>query len=83
MESIKVFNKIITKKKKNITKLIKGGLTREWITLLAEEMFNPNKGLFILSSNKVAVQPNPFSFIVPNHLNIFKFIGNFIGRVHI
>ena len=39
-------------------------------------------GLFSLSSNKLAIQPNPYSFIVPNHLTIFKFIGNLIGRVY-
>ena len=30
-----------------------GGVKREWFTLLAKEMFNPNLGLFKLSANGV------------------------------
>lgn len=59
-----------------------GGLRREWVSLLGQQMFDPEKGLFVFSSNKLAVQPNPFSFIVPNHLNYYQFIGNLIGRVY-
>ena len=64
-----------------ISCILKGGLTREWMTLLGLEIFNPDFGLFVFSANKLSVQPNPFSFIVPNHLFLFKFIGNMIGRV--
>jgi len=58
-----------------------GGLKREWITLLGSEIFNSDRGLFTLSSNQLMIQPSPFSFIVPNHLILFKFIGNLIGKV--
>lgn len=36
-----------------------GGITREWITLAIKEIFDPNFGLFIFSSNKVTLQPSP------------------------
>ena len=58
-----------------------GGLTRDFITELSKQTFDPKFGLFSLSSNGVALQPNPFSFIIPNHLIYFKFIGNMIGKV--
>lgn len=32
-----------------------GGVKREWLTLLAKEMFNPNLGLFKLSANGVMI----------------------------
>lgn len=57
-----------------------GGLTREWYTLLAREMFNPNYALFIPSANAVAFQPNSMSYINSEHLEFFKFVGRIIGK---
>ncbi|CAG9335559.1 unnamed protein product [Blepharisma stoltei] len=57
-----------------------GGLTREWYTLLAREMFNPNYALFIPSANAVAFQPNSMSYINSEHLDFFNFVGRIIGK---
>lgn len=57
-----------------------GGLTREWYSLLAREMFNPNYALFIPSANGVLFQPNAMSYVNSEHLQFFKFIGRIIGK---
>lgn len=58
-----------------------GGLTREWFSILAKEMFNPNYGLFRREGRKQEFNhPNPLSGINPDHLNFFKFIGRVIGK---
>ncbi|GBE59709.1 ubiquitin ligase [Babesia ovata] len=58
-----------------------GGLTREWFSMLAKEMFNPNYGLFCREGRKQEFNhPNPLSGINPDHLNFFKFIGRVIGK---
>jgi len=58
-----------------------GGLTREWYTLLAREMFNADNALFELSpSGDGAYQPYPNSAINPEHLGYFKFVGRIIGK---
>lgn len=59
-----------------------GGLTREWYTVLAREVFNPNYGLFIGAGDTVTFQPNPSSGLVnPDwHLSYFKFVGRVIGK---
>jgi E3 ubiquitin-protein ligase HUWE1 len=36
--------------------------------------------LFEKSSSGSAYQPNPKSYVNPDHLNYFKFIGRFIGK---
>jgi E3 ubiquitin-protein ligase HUWE1 len=43
-------------------------------------MFNPNYSLFNLTSNGVTYYPNSQSFVNPDHLNFFKFIGRMIGK---
>ena len=43
-------------------------------------MFNPNYSLFNLTSNGVTYYPNAQSYVNPEHLNFFKFIGRMIGK---
>jgi E3 ubiquitin-protein ligase HUWE1 len=58
-----------------------GGVTREWYTVLARQMFNPNYALFRPSAaDKVTYQPNRASGINPDHLSFFKFVGRVIGK---
>lgn len=47
---------------------------------LSKAMFNPNYSLFNLTSNGVSFYPNPQSYVNPDHLNFFKFIGRVIGK---
>jgi len=60
--------------------LFLGGLTREWLSLLVKEVFNPEMGLFKASENKISYQPNPMSYIVPDHLLQFRMLGRLIGK---
>ena len=58
-----------------------GGLTREWFSSLALQMFNPNYALFLpTAADKVTYQPNRASGINPDHLFYFKFVGRIIGK---
>lgn len=57
-----------------------GGLTREWFLCVSREIFNPNYALFEPSSSGTTYQPNPKSYINPDHLNYFRFIGRFVGK---
>ncbi|KZS98333.1 hypothetical protein SISNIDRAFT_546300 [Sistotremastrum niveocremeum HHB9708] len=58
-----------------------GGLTREWFTILARQMFNPDYALFQpCAADKLTYQPNRASAINPEHLSFFKFIGRIIGK---
>ena len=56
------------------------GLTREWFTELAKEIFDHNHGLFVCSGSKFSYRPNSLSNINPNHLQYFKFAGLFVAR---
>jgi E3 ubiquitin-protein ligase HUWE1 len=56
-----------------------GGLTKEWFLVLSREMFNPNYALFMQSADKRTFQPNPTSYINPEHLDYFKFVGRVIA----
>jgi len=56
-----------------------GGLTKEWFTILAREIFNPNIALFELS-HEGCYQPNPNSVINPEHLSYFRFVGRLVGK---
>eukprot|EP00599_Poterioochromonas_sp_BG-1_P017458 CAMPEP_0173167414 /NCGR_PEP_ID=MMETSP1105-20130129/22646_1 /TAXON_ID=2985 /ORGANISM="Ochromonas sp., Strain BG-1" /LENGTH=3503 /DNA_ID=CAMNT_0014088945 /DNA_START=675 /DNA_END=11186 /DNA_ORIENTATION=+ len=56
------------------------GLTREWFTVLAREIFNPNYALFSSTGDGVTFQPNAHSYINPDHLSYFKFVGRVIGK---
>ncbi|KAJ3118397.1 hypothetical protein HDU96_001915 [Phlyctochytrium bullatum] len=58
-----------------------GGVTREWFSVLARQMFNPDYALFKPSAvDKVTYQPNRSSWINPDHLSYFRFVGRIIGK---
>lgn len=58
-----------------------GGLIREFYSLLSHEFFDPEKGLFQFSANKLSVQPRADSWIVPNHLKLFELAGIITAKV--
>ena len=62
----------------NLFKL--GGLTREWLSLLVKDVFDPERGLFKASENKISYQPNPMSVVVPDHLTHFRMLGRLIAK---
>ena len=58
-----------------------GGVTREWFRILAREIFNPNYALFApCGADRLTYQPNPASWINPDHLRYFKFVGRILGK---
>ncbi|KAJ2742153.1 E3 ubiquitin-protein ligase tom1, partial [Coemansia sp. BCRC 34301] len=58
-----------------------GGVSREWFQALARQMFNPDYALFKPSAaGRVTYQPNPQSWVNPDHLQYFKFVGRIIGK---
>lgn len=58
-----------------------GGVTREWYQVLSRQMFNPDYALFTpVASDETTFHPNRTSFINPEHLSFFKFIGMIIGK---
>lgn len=58
-----------------------GGVTREWFTILARQMFNPDYALFQpCAADKLTYQPNRASNVNPEHLSFFKFVGRIIGK---
>ena len=57
-----------------------GGVAREWFFLLSHEVLNPNYCLFQYTSN-LCLQINQGSFINPDHIDYFRFIGRFIAMV--
>lgn len=58
-----------------------GGVTREWFSVLSRQMFDPNYALFKVSAvDKITYQPNRMSYINPDHLQYFAFIGRIIGK---
>lgn len=58
-----------------------GGLTREWFQILARQMFDPNYALFQpCVADKLTYQPNRASWVNPEHLSFFKFVGRVIGK---
>ncbi|KAI8340111.1 hypothetical protein BC941DRAFT_468384 [Chlamydoabsidia padenii] len=58
-----------------------GGVGREWFSVLARQMFDPNYALFIASAaDKLTYQPNRASWVNPDHLSFFKFVGRVIGK---
>uniref|UniRef100_A0A8C1BC02 E3 ubiquitin-protein ligase n=1 Tax=Cyprinus carpio carpio TaxID=630221 RepID=A0A8C1BC02_CYPCA len=57
-----------------------GGVAREWFFLLSHEVLNPMYCLFeYAGKDNYCLQINPASFINPDHLKYFKFIGRFIA----
>lgn len=58
-----------------------GGVTREWYQVLSRQMFNPDYALFTaVASDETTFHPNRTSYINPEHLSFFKFIGRIIGK---
>lgn len=58
-----------------------GGVTREWFAVLSRQMFDPNYALFKVSAvDKITYQPNRMSYINPDHLQYFTFVGRIIGK---
>ena len=57
-----------------------GGVKKEWFLCVSREVFNPRYALFEPSSSGNTYQPNPKSYINPEHLNYFKFIGRFVAK---
>lgn len=58
-----------------------GGVAREWFSVLARQMFDPNYALFITSAaDKLTYQPNRLSVVNPDHLSYFKCVGRIIGK---
>lgn len=57
-----------------------GGVTREWLGLLVKEILDPRLGLFELNVNGLAFQPSRFSYLVPNHLEMFHKFGILVGK---
>ncbi|KAL9060620.1 MAG: hypothetical protein Q9162_000571 [Coniocarpon cinnabarinum] len=58
-----------------------GGVTREWFQVLARQMFNPDYALFNpVASDRTTFHPNTLSWVNPEHLSFFKFIGRIIGK---
>ncbi|CAG0909380.1 unnamed protein product, partial [Cyprideis torosa] len=57
-----------------------GGLLREWYVVISREIFNPMYALFTTSpGDRVTYMINSSSYINPNHLLYYKFIGRVIG----
>ncbi|KAM0790628.1 hypothetical protein ACM66B_004490 [Microbotryomycetes sp. NB124-2] len=58
-----------------------GGVTREWFSVLARQMFDPNYALFQpQAADSLTFQPNKSSSVNPEHLSFFKFVGRIIGK---
>jgi len=57
-----------------------GGLTKEWFTLLSKHMFNEDMALFLKASTGSTYFPNPKSTVQQEHLQLFEFIGKFVGK---
>ena len=58
-----------------------GGLLREWYSIIARSMFDPNYALFMINpGDRVTYMPNPLSHCNPNHAQYFKFIGRIIAK---
>ncbi|XP_035760362.1 itchy E3 ubiquitin protein ligase a [Neolamprologus brichardi] len=59
-----------------------GGVAREWFFLLSHEVLNPMYCLFeYAGKDNYCLQINPASYINPDHLKYFKFIGRFIAMI--
>merc|ERR1711871_203869 len=60
-----------------------GGLTREWYTVLAREIFDERVPLFTSMGSNVTFQPSALSSLScpdEDHLDYFKFVGRIIGK---
>ncbi|ORX40510.1 hypothetical protein BD324DRAFT_596040 [Kockovaella imperatae] len=58
-----------------------GGVSREWFTVLAQQIFDPNFALFEpCAADQQTYQPNKHSGVHDLHLAYFKFVGRVIGK---
>lgn len=58
--------------------------SREWFFMLSHEVLNPMYCLFeYANKSNYSLQINPASYVNPDHLLYFKFIGRFIAMVSI
>ena len=58
-----------------------GGVTREWFTVLAQQIFDPNFALFEpCAADQQTYQPNKHSSVHDLHLAYYKFVGRVIGK---
>ncbi|WWD19760.1 hypothetical protein CI109_104224 [Kwoniella shandongensis] len=58
-----------------------GGVTREWYSVLAQQIFDPNFALFEpCAADQQTYQPNKASSVNGDHLSYFKFVGRVIGK---
>jgi len=57
-----------------------GGLTREYLTIIIKELFDPRSGLFCFSENNVNIQPSSLSAIIPHHLVYFELAGLLLAK---
>ncbi|KAJ9117613.1 hypothetical protein QFC22_004463 [Naganishia vaughanmartiniae] len=58
-----------------------GGVTREWYTVLAQSIFNPGYCLFEpCAADQLTYQPSQRSWVNPEHIGFFRFIGKMIGK---
>lgn len=58
-----------------------GGVAREWYQVLSRQMFNPDYALFTpVAADRTTFHPNRTSWVNPEHLSFFKFIGRIIGK---
>ncbi|GAA5823738.1 hypothetical protein JCM11251_003273 [Rhodosporidiobolus azoricus] len=58
-----------------------GGVTREWFSVLARQMFNPDYVLFQpQAADSLVYQPNQSSYFNEHHLLYFRFVGRIIGK---
>ncbi|GMT21745.1 hypothetical protein PFISCL1PPCAC_13042, partial [Pristionchus fissidentatus] len=58
-----------------------GGLLREWFSVITREVFNPNYALFITApGDRSTYMINKASYINPEHLDYFKFVGRIIAK---
>ncbi|XP_046461626.1 E3 ubiquitin-protein ligase SMURF1-like [Daphnia pulex] len=57
-----------------------GGVAREWLHLLSQQMLNPYYGLFCYSrEDNYTLHVNPDSSVNPEHLSYFHFVGRIMG----
>ncbi|TMS38017.1 hypothetical protein L596_004833 [Steinernema carpocapsae] len=58
-----------------------GGLLREWFSVITREIFNPNYALFSAApGDRATYMINKASYINPEHLDYFKFVGKIIAK---
>ncbi|GAA6003447.1 E3 ubiquitin-protein ligase TOM1 [Rhodotorula paludigena] len=58
-----------------------GGVTREWFSVLARQIFNPGYALFQpQAADSLTYQPNKLSYYNKDHLLYFHFVGRIIGK---